>query len=703
VDVSVIIVTHNSRSVLEPCLESLKKQSMLSNTEVIVVDNASSDGTPEMVRDRYPWVDVCAGARNVGFSVGVNVGIQRARGRYFLILNPDTVVRERSIEALFRFMEATPDAGIVGPKMVFHDGNLQYSCRRFYNWKVLLMKRTYLGKILKSSDAVSEHLMLDFDHETTKKVDWVIGACMLVRRDAVQSVGLMDERFFLYFEDVDWCYRMKQKGWRVYYHPEAVVVHHYARDSAQSVFNRPFVAHLASLVRYYEKWSFILYLVKKHREVIKVVLFLVVDVVAFNLAFLSAYYSRLGLGDFFSKQLLPIQTYEQFVVFENLLFVFTYFVLGLYRIRRETTAVDELFTVARAIMLASILLMASTYLSQIHSYSRMVVAFLVPFAVLYDWGLRALIRRFHRSLLAQKIDLKRVCIIGPMEEAREFEEVMTVDTRLGVDVVGIVDTGEGTERGPGPSLGDLSQLAEIVDKFRIQELIFLPRAVPENRIAEFVGLGRRRVLDVTVLTDYSGLVIHHATVTNLVGRPVISYRRDTRYAADQLAKRLLDIGLGLVFLVVSLPFSVVYSLYTSVRGRTPFSRESRLGLRGEPFMFPIAGVRSSNGPSDIVNLPLFWLVVTGKISIVGPYPLAEPQAGTVDAAATFRFDVRPGLTGYWRVGRDDEIPLADLLAQDASYTRNWSLVEDVKILVMTFGNILLGRKRSLRLKQPSPG
>lgn len=700
-DVSVIIVTYNSRSIVEPCLESLKKQSLFARTEVIVVDNASSDGTSEMIRERFPWVDVYTSGHNAGFSVAVNLGIQKAEGRYLLILNPDTVVREHSIETLYDFMERTPDAGIVGPKLVFHDGNLQYSCRRFYTWKVLLLRRTVLGKIFRKSTAISGHLMQDFDHKTTEKVDWVLGACMLVRRKAVQSVGLMDERFFLYFEDVDWCYRMKQKQWDVYYQPEAVVVHDHARGSAQSVFNRPFTAHLASLMRYYEKWNFVLYLLKKYREVIKVTAFLLADVIAFNLAFLSAYFSRLALGGVLAKPLLPIYTYDQFVIFENLLFVFTFFVLGLYKIRRETSVFDEFFNVGKAVVFASVLLMASTYLSQIHSYSRLIVAFLLPYGVLYDWGLRVAIRRFHRGLLAQKVDLKRVCIIGPPDEARRLERDLVGDAALGVDVVGIVAVSDQDGRTPDRGLGELSEIGQIVDKFRIQELIFLPRAVPESRIAEIVALGRQRVLDITVLTDYSGMVVHQATVTTLAGRPAIAYRKDTRYVVDRLGKRLLDIGLGLFFLMVSLPFSVVYFLYTSVRGGSPFSREPRQGLRGEPLMLPLAGIRSTNGPSDIVNLPLFWLVVTGKLSIVGPYPL--PPSVALDAAAMFRFDVRPGITGHWRVGRDDEIPLAELLAQDAGYTKNWSLVEDVKILIRTFGNILMGRKRSLRLRPPPPG
>ena len=697
-EVSVVIVSYNSRAVLDPCLQSLKKQNVFDDTEVIVVDNASSDGSPTMVRERHPWVKLIAGRKNVGFSRGVNIGIREARGEYFLILNPDTVVRPDSIERLLEFMKRTPSAGIVGPKLVYNDGTLQYSCRRFYTWKVLVLRRTILGKILKNSAAVADHMMLDFDHESTREVDWILGACLLVRRRAVESVGLLDERFFLYFEDVDWCYRMRQKGWKVFYHPESVVIHSYARESAQSVINRSVIAHLASLIRYYDKWNPVFYLLKKYREVIKIGLFLVVDVAAFNLAFVSAYYLRVALDGVFTNPIYSIDAYKGFVFFENLLFVFTYFATGLYRVRRETTPVDELFNIARAIVLASVLLMTSTYLSRIRTYSRMIVAFLVPFAIFYDWIARTAIRLFHRVLLAQKIDLKRVCIVGPPDKARELEAKLLSEPSLGIDVVGFVTPGGPEEEGSPGSLGRLFELDDIVGRYRIQELMFLPGVVSDDIIAEFVMMGRRRVLDVTVITDYSGLVIRQAAVSNLAGRPVITYRRDTRYALDRMVKRALDIALGGVFLVVSAPVSVIYFVYTSLRGGVPFSGDERLGLGGKPFVMPVAGSGSSNGPSDIVNLPLFWLVVTGKMSLVGPYPFPTEGAGRLAEAAGFRFDVRPGVTGYWRSGREGEVTVEDLFAQDANYVRNWTLVEDLKILMMTFGNILRGKRRTTGLR-----
>jgi GT2 family glycosyltransferase/lipopolysaccharide/colanic/teichoic acid biosynthesis glycosyltransferase len=703
VNVSIIIVSYNSRAVLKPCLESIRKQRFAGDIEVLVVDNNSHDGTPELVAVEFPEVILLAQKENYGYSRGVNLGIRRAQGDYFLILNPDTVMTENAVDRLVTFMDRQPDAGVAGSKLVFHDGTLQYSCRRFYTWKVLLLRRTPLGRIFKHSKAVADHLMLDYDHETTREVDWLLGACLLVRRSAVESVGLMDERFFLYFEDVDWCYRMKQNGWRVFYCPDSVVIHGYARESAQSVINRSFVAHLASLIRYYEKWNFILYFIKKYREIGKVLLFLAMDIAAFNIAFLCAYYLRVSLQGVFTNPILPIGIYAKLVLFENLLFIFSYLALGLYRIRRETTYIDELFEIIRAIVFASILLMTSTYLSQIRIYSRMVVVFLVPFAILFDWAFRAAVRAFHRRLLSLKIDLKRVCLVGPIDRARELELTLFHNEVPGMDVVGVVTVedrppgmnhlpGEG---GLGGGLGHISDLESIVDRYRIQEVVFLPRAVSDERLAEFITMGRRRVLDITVMSDFPGLVKHEAAVNVLAGRPVIAYYRDTRYVFDRFTKRALDIGLGLVFTLVSSPFFMLYYLYASARGGKPFTYERRLGQGGVPFSLPIAGAGGPDGPSDLVSLPLFWLVVIGRMSLVGPYPMPEASSSAAQPRARFRLDIRPGITGLWRKGGTSSLGWDDMLAQDAYYIQNWSLIKDFKILFTTAGKILAGHSRRL--------
>ena len=214
-----------------------------------------------------------------------------------------------------------------------------------------------------------------------------------------------------------------------------------------------------------------------------------------------------------------------------------------------------------------------------------------------------------------------------------------------------------------------------------------------------MALGRRRVIDVTVLTDYAGLVFHQARIADLQGRPVIFYPRDTRYLLDRLTKRLLDLVFGLAFAVVSLPGYVLYSLYAFSRARKPFAYSQRLGARGKPLVVPVAGSGQPDGPTDFVNLPLFWLVVIGKMSIVGPYPLRPEDAEHVGRVGRFRFDMNPGVTGYWRMG-PPHISRDDLLVQDTAYVQNWSLSNDAKIILETLGYMIGGRRRVLDITTP---
>ncbi len=303
----------------------------------------------EMVRREFPWATVVAGRENLGYSKGVNARHPAGARALPAHPEPDTVVRRGAIAPAARLRRARRrDAGIVGPSWCFTTARCSSPAAASTRSAVLLLRRTPLGRIFKNARRVRDHLMLDFDHASTREVDWVLGAAMFVRRDAIDTVGMMDERFFLYFEDVDWCYRMKQKGLKVYYLADAVIEHGYKRESAQTVLNRSFIAHLVSLFRYYEKWNAAFYFAQalsRDREGAAVP-----DPRPGRVqrrVSSSAYYLRVLLADIFTNPIFPARAYQRFVVFENLLFVFTFAVIGLYRIRRETKSTDELFAIGK--------------------------------------------------------------------------------------------------------------------------------------------------------------------------------------------------------------------------------------------------------------------------------------------------------------------------------------------------------------------
>jgi GT2 family glycosyltransferase len=250
-DLSVITVNWNTCGELRECLESVSRADP-GNMEVIVVDNASGDDSVHMVRREFPNVRLIENTENLGFGRGSNKGIEASRGRYVLLLNPDSVVQDDSLSALLKFADANPDSGIIGLKIMNPDGTLQYSCRRFPTLQAAVFRNTILAHFFPKNTYTLEYLMADLDHTVERDVDWVSGAAMLVRREFIEDVGIFDERFFMYCEDVDLGFRAKQNGWRVTYFPGAVVVHARGRSSDKSP-NRMIIEHHKSMYKFFKK------------------------------------------------------------------------------------------------------------------------------------------------------------------------------------------------------------------------------------------------------------------------------------------------------------------------------------------------------------------------------------------------------------------------------------------------------------------
>jgi GT2 family glycosyltransferase len=259
-DVSIIILNYKSCGLVRQCVEAIAAHPTKSSHEIIVVDNASGDGIGEMLAERFPDVRFVQHSSNVGFAAGNNIGIRISRGRYVMIMNPDIIVHPGSIDALVDFMDANADVGVAGPKLFRPDGTLDNSCYRFPTYAIPLYRRTPLGRLPSARAAVSSYLMEDYDHERARDVDWLLGAVLIVNRNALEKVGMFDERFFLYFEDIDWCRRFSTRGWRVVYYPEAKMVHFHERLSARgnwltSPFQKSTRIHIASCIKYFRKWG----------------------------------------------------------------------------------------------------------------------------------------------------------------------------------------------------------------------------------------------------------------------------------------------------------------------------------------------------------------------------------------------------------------------------------------------------------------
>jgi GT2 family glycosyltransferase len=250
VPLSIIIVSWNVRRDLESCLQSLRANAE-AGAEIVVVDNASRDDTLTMLAG-YPEVRVIANDVNRGFAAANNQGLAVARGRWLLLLNPDTLMPEAGLRKLLEFADNMPLAGIIGPRLLNSDGSLQSSCRRFPTVRAALYRHTILGRLRPDAAPMRDYLMAEWDHQTPREVDWVSGACLLIRRETFAQVGPLDEGFYWGSEDVDYCFRAHRAGWQVWYTPQPAVVHAIGRSSDQAIL-RTIVRTHRSMQRLYTK------------------------------------------------------------------------------------------------------------------------------------------------------------------------------------------------------------------------------------------------------------------------------------------------------------------------------------------------------------------------------------------------------------------------------------------------------------------
>jgi len=253
-DLSICILTINARTYLEDCLKSLDDHPINREYEVIIVDQNSGDGTARMISESYPQIRLIKTPENQGFTRPMNLAIRAAQGRYVALLNPDTLIHAEMFNRLCGFLNDNPGAGIVGPKVLNPDGSLQAPCRRgdARPWAVISYF-SGLWRVFPDKPFFNGYLLSHLDEDQTHPVDGVSGSCMLIRREVIEEIGYLDERFFAYQEDADYCLMARQAGWQVYYYPKAQITHFGGQGGSRHQPYRSIYAWHKSYFLYYRK------------------------------------------------------------------------------------------------------------------------------------------------------------------------------------------------------------------------------------------------------------------------------------------------------------------------------------------------------------------------------------------------------------------------------------------------------------------
>ena len=259
-ELSIIVTNYKNSELLRLCLDSIKKCVTDVTYELIVADSETLEDMEIMMREDYSDVKFFPDEKNIGFMACAKKGIEYSTGKYILILNGDIIAEPDSIHKMLEFLKSDSLIGMVGPKLLNFNGTLQFSCSRFYKPITIVYRRTFLGRFSFAKKHLDWFQMKDYDHASPKEVDWLMGSALMISREALQKVGFLDEQYFMYMEDVDWCRRFWENGYKVMYYPLAIMHHYHGRGSAKGgvirslLFSRLAWIHISSAIKYFRKF-----------------------------------------------------------------------------------------------------------------------------------------------------------------------------------------------------------------------------------------------------------------------------------------------------------------------------------------------------------------------------------------------------------------------------------------------------------------
>jgi len=562
---SVIIVNYNVEFFLGQCLLSVRKAIQNIDAEVFVVDNNSVDGSVAMVRERFPEVNLIANQENTGFSRANNQAIRLAGGEYILLLNPDTIVEEDTFDKIIRFMDEHPDAGGLGVKMVDGKGRfLPESKRGLPTPAVAFYKIFGMSKLFPKSRTFGQYHLSYLDNDSTHQVDILAGAFMLLRKSVLDKIGLLDETFFMYGEDIDLSWRIILSGYKNYYFPGTRIIHYKGESTRKSSVNYVLIFYNAMLI-----------FARKHfsKKRIGILTFLV------NMAI----YFRAGLSiakRFTEKAFLPLadgmiilsgihlfsRYWEPVILGEGLHYPnsYLYGVLPIYALIWLTSsylsgAYDRplrLIRIFQGIFTGTItILVFYSLLNEEYRFSRVLILFGAIWGAMAMTGLRVIL---HFTGLNQfrigSGENRRYGVIGEAEECLRVADLLR-RTHPNAGMIALVNSSN-EDNQPG-FIGHLRQLNDIITIYKIDELVFCSRNIGAGQIIDLMSRNYGRHLDFKIAPQDSASIIGSNSISTL-GDPFIIDIDSIARPRNRRNKRLTDFAITLV-LVALLPFDIIYT------------------------------------------------------------------------------------------------------------------------------------------------
>jgi len=658
-DLSIIIVNYNVRPFLENAIISVKKAVEGISAEVIVVDNASDDGSVEMVRQKFPKLDLVAEQHNLGFAAANNVALRRCRGKYILLLNPDTVVQEDTFRVMIRFLDDHPEVGLAGCKILNPDGTLQLACRRSFPtpW-IAFTKITGLSNLFPRSRVFGKYNLAYLDPDQSYEVDAVSGSFMFLRRKILDEVGFLDEQFFMYGEDLDLCFRIKKAGWKIYYVHETQIIHYKGESVRRSDLDdvKLFYDAMRMFVQKHLKRGFLSNLILTAGIALREwIAFLGriarplraagLDFVLVNLSLMLG--ELLWFGQLFR---FPAYAYPVTMTIPWLIIVLTMYSMGVYTTRKLSIS-----RAAGAVVIAYVILSALTFFFKQYGFSRMVVLISGMMNVILLPGWRLAARAVLRSPEHRRKSLfgRRTIIVGAEASGQEVLRKLRARIDDGYDVVGFVDVTRRRigERVAGVEiLGSIDNIGKVIQEQRASEVIFSTDHLSYSAILSAIGRTRNKSVNFRLVPSSLEVIIGKTHIDQLDDIPLIDIEYNINRVMNRFSKGMFDS-------IASIPLLALLYPWVSLRKKS--------------------GSQLSQFQASILLLPR---VLAGEMSLVGP-PERTLGASRNGLMGSTVFLGKPGLTGLVQLNYRDDLTAEEIEKYNLYYAKNQSLLLDLEILL----------------------
>ncbi|NOX90112.1 MAG: glycosyltransferase, partial [Calditrichaeota bacterium] len=568
--ISVIIVNFNVREFLEQALDSVRRALKDIPSEVIVVDNASVDGSVQMIRQRFPQVILIENKENVGFSAANNQGLDIARGKFMVLLNPDTVVQEDTFTKLLKFFDKTPDASAATCKILNPDGTFSVDCRHSIPtpltafWKVI-----GLARLFPKSKIFGRYNLTYLDENQCYPVEAISGSFMMIRRETVQKVGKLDEDFFMYCEDIDYCHRINKAGGKIYYVPDSQIVHYKGESTKKNnldyviTFNHSlykfYKKHYQQKYVYPFKWLILLgtilrglfIFIKNNLELYFPV---IVDILILNVILFVNFWIRYELKGQFRIE----DFFNQYIVINGITTV-AYFLSSLFfeSLNRDRYSVTKII---KANLVAFTFVSALTFFFNQFAFSRLVVIVSAMGSILLMSLWRIALRAFRRkttSALSRDYFSKRTVIVGFDEETRQLLQKLQGYVSSSIKILGLValrneDIGKSLNK--IPVVTSLKNLPEYIRLNRVDLVVFTTHNISFEAILTTMSQVRNPDVEFKMVPGHLEFMIGKSNIERLDSVPLVDIEYAYGKPFNKIVKRIFDFGMAFLLLIVLLPW-----------------------------------------------------------------------------------------------------------------------------------------------------